>query len=98
MICWQEGNMGKSYKKEFQEWKRQYGEDEFCDSLPGVDLRSGDKVMFTNSSGITFGPYEVLAFQRPDKYGRCVFFDHDAYWFPATLESLRLCGKERAER
>lgn len=90
--------MGKSYKKEFQEWKRQYGEDEFCDSLPGVDLRIGDKVMFTNSLGITFGPYEVLAFQLPDKYGRCVFFDHDAYWFPATLESLRLCGQGKREK
>lgn len=98
MICWQEGDMGKSYKKEFQEWKRQYREDEFCESLPGVDLSIGDKVMFTNSSGITFGPYEVLAFQLPDKYGRCLFFDHDAYWFPATLESLRLCGQGKREK
>ena len=75
-----------------------YKKDNFYDSLPVVDLKIGDKVMFTNSSGITFGPYEILAFQTPDKYGRCVFIDHDSYWFPATLESLRPCGKERAGR
>lgn len=84
------------YKKDFEKWRKQYKEDEFCESLPGIDLKIGDKVMFTNEAGITFGPYEVLAFQTPDKYGRCVFIDHDSYWFPTTLESLRLCGKERA--
>ena len=91
----------KSYKKDFElmrkDWES-HGFNLFRDTLYDVDLQVGDKVMFTNEVGMVFGPYEVLAFQKPRPDGRCVLIDHDCYWLPVTPESLRKCGVEKQER
>ena len=90
----------KSYKKDFELMKKEWESVGFTffDTLYDADIQVGDKVMFTNDVGIIFGPYEVLAFQKPGPDGRCVFIDHDCYWLPVTLESLRQCGKEKVGR
>lgn len=36
---------------------------------------------------------ELLAFQKPTNGGRCVFFDHESYWFPARPDQLTLIRK-----
>lgn len=89
-----------THKKEFQEWKaaREAKGSVFYNRLSEVidtenDLAVGDMVAFTNDNGVVFGPHEVLAFDIPGKWGRCVYFDHDAYWFPARPEQLTILSK-----
>lgn len=53
-----------------------------------IQLTVGDQIMFTNDYGITFGPYEVLGFCEPTKYGRCIYFDHESYWFPCGVTQI----------
>lgn len=79
----------ESNKNDFYEWKKN-SSIQFCQSLPNTSLKIGDMVTFTNEFGLVFGPYEVLAFKQPDKYGRCVFINKDSYWFPVTLDSLKV--------
>lgn len=84
-----------SYKEEFNKWKSQREAEgkKFYDKLSDIfpntdnDLKVGDKVMFTNDYGVTFGPAEVLAFS-PHVYGRVVYWDNSAYWFPARPDQL----------
>lgn len=54
-----------------------------------VNLSTGDMIMYTNEYGVTFGPHQVLGFCEPDEYGRCIYFDHDAYWFPAKIHEVQ---------
>lgn len=96
--------MERSYKKDFQRWKaEQEAESEvFYNRLSEVtdtdnDLTVGDMVTFTNDYDVVFGPHEVLAFRKPWNGGRCVYFDHDAYWFPARPDQLTLVKKGGAE-
>lgn len=91
----------RTYKKEFQEWKaaREVKGSVFYNRLSEVidtenDLAVGDIVAFTNDNGVVFGPHEILAFDIPGDWGRCVYFDHDAYWFPARPEQLTILSKE----
>lgn len=93
-----------SYKKEFQCWKakREAEGSVFYNRLSEVtdtdnDLAVGDMVAFTNDYGVVFGPYEVLAFDKPEDWDRCVYFDHDAYWFSARPDQLTLMGEGGAE-
>lgn len=93
-------NNGISYKKEFEKWqtgplKRIYDSSDQVTADKAVSsrfndtiLRKGDKVLFTNDYGVTFGPHEVLGFREPTTGGHCVYFDHDAYWFPAKLNQI----------
>lgn len=86
--------MEKSYKEKFKDFANKIKDDiEIYDSLKSVmftdiDLKVGDKVMFTNDYGVTFGPHEVLGFCKPSKTGRCIFLDYDCYWFPAKVENV----------
>lgn len=85
--------MGKSYKTEFHKWAQLYNE-RIYPKLSDVvttseDVKMGDTIMFTNDNGITFGPYVVLGFCEP-WYGRCVYFDHESYWFPARPDQIKL--------
>ena len=91
-----------SYKEEFHRWKAEYEANGtiFYNRLSDVidtenDLEVGDMVMFTNDYGITFGPHEVLAFDKPQRedWGRCVYFDHASYWFAARPDQLTLVRK-----
>lgn len=89
-------NSGRSYKKAFLRWKTEREADGkvFYDRLSEVmktdsEMKVGDMVVFTNDAGLVFGPYEVLAFEKPDNIkDRCVFIDHDSYWFSERPENL----------
>ncbi|MDO5419769.1 MAG: hypothetical protein Q4F50_06885 [Bacteroides sp.] len=96
--------MTRSYKKDFQHWRAERETEGmvFYNRLSEVmdtdnDLSVGDMVMFTNDFGVTFGPHEVLAFERPENRDRCIYFDHDAYWFPARPGQLKCVREESAE-
>ena len=52
------------------------------------DYAVGDKVMFTNDYGFTFGPYRVLGFARIPSYGRFIHIDFDSAWCAVKPESL----------
>ena len=93
-----------SHKKDFQRWKEEREAEgmEFFNRLSEVidtdnELTVGDMVAFTNDYGVVFGPCKVLAFGKPTGSGRSVYFDHDAYWFPARLDQLTLVSKGGAE-
>lgn len=89
---------GKSYKEAFLHWKagREADGKEFYNRLSEVmetecEMKVGDKVVFTNSAGLIYGPYEVLAFEKAsDSSGNCVYIDHDSYWFSERPEDLFL--------
>lgn len=53
-----------------------------------IELAKGDQIMYINDYGLTFGPYEVLGFQEPSKYGNCIYFEHDSYWSPCKVVSV----------
>lgn len=53
-----------------------------------IELTKGDQVMYINDYGLTFGPYEVLGFQEPSKYGNCIYFEHASYWCPCKVASV----------
>ncbi len=57
-------------------------------------FKVGDKVLFTNSYGIKFGPHIVLGFAGPDdvltKYGKFIHIDVDSVWCPVAEESLTI--------
>ena len=64
---------GRSYKKTFLRWRTECEADGkvFYDRLSEVmktnsEMKVGDMVIFTNDAGFVFGPYEVLAFEKPD--------------------------------
>ena len=66
-------NSGRSYKKTFLRWRTECEADGkvFYDRLSEVmktnsEMKVGDMVIFTNDAGFVFGPYEVLAFEKPD--------------------------------
>lgn len=93
-------NSGISHKEDFEKWckepiKRIYDSSDQVTAdkanscrIGDEILRKGDRVLYTNEFGIIFGPHEVLGFREPTNYGRCVYFDHDAYWCPARLSEL----------
>lgn len=92
--------MRNSYKRNFRCWRAVYDKQEdVCFShLSDViaadrDLSVGEMVMFTNDAGVVFGPYEVLAFGRPDHDGRCVYLDKESYWFPVRPDRLVSVGQ-----
>ena len=53
-----------------------------------IDLSIGDKILFVNDYNVTFGPHKILGFCKPNPDGRCVYFDHVSYWFPAKLNQI----------
>ena len=78
-------------KQLFKEWAERNQEQIFntlkeANPEAEQDLKVGDKVMFTNEAGITFGPYEVLGFCKPRTWGGCVFVSKDSWWFPNKPE------------
>lgn len=53
-----------------------------------IELQTGDKILYVNDYGIVFGPHKILGFCKPGLNGRCVYFDHVSYWFPAKLNQI----------
>lgn len=95
-------NSGKSYKEAFLRWKAEREADGkvFYDRLSEVmktdnEMKVGDMVIYTNDAGLVFGPYEVLAFEKPDNIkGRCIYIDHDSYWPQNAPKNCCLFRKE----
>lgn len=56
------------------------------------NFKVGDVVMYTNDYGITFGPFNVIGFTKPENVlnGRCVHINTDAPWYPVHVEQLTL--------
>lgn len=52
------------------------------------DFKIGDSVTFTNDYGVAFHNRRVTGFSETIEYGRFVFLDQDAWWFPVTPASL----------
>ena len=85
-------------KRETEEWIKSRKDMKFVQRLSDImktdrDIQVGDKVMFTNINGCTFGPYKVIGISKDDslwKYGRCVFINKDSYWYPCKPEELTL--------
>lgn len=53
----------------------------------------GDSVVYTNDYGVTFA-HTIRGFTTPDnyqcaKYGRFVYLDKGAWWYPVQPDSLR---------
>lgn len=83
----------REFAERAKKWKREDPTFEIYKKISDVlttdiDLKKGDLVSFTNDYGVTFSPFKVLGFQKPDKYGRCVFIDSDAFWFPHKITEL----------
>ena len=53
-----------------------------------IELSTSDSILYVNDYGITFGPHKILGFCKPESDGRCVYFDHASYWFPAKLNQI----------
>jgi|GEM_PF-1035823 len=74
------------HAKDFKNWAKQKNV-EVLNSLPGVYLKVGQKVTYTNDYGVKFEGYTILGFCTPDN-GRCVYLDKDSYWFPVNPKNL----------
>lgn len=59
-------------------------------SCQSCDLKVGDVVTFTNDYGLKFPHKVVTGFAPEAEYGRYVYYDSDAWWFPVRPESLTL--------
>ena len=85
-------------RKAVADWLKSQKNMQFVDRLSAIqetdrDIKVGDKVMYTNQYGATFGPYEVMAISKDNclwKYGRCVYLNKESYWFPCKPEELTL--------
>lgn len=94
-------NSGKSYKEAFLRWKAEREADGkvFYNRLSEVmktdiEMKVGDMVIYTNDTGLVFGPYEILAFEEAENNkDRCIYIDHNCYWFSERLENLLLVQK-----
>lgn len=55
-------------------------------------FKVGDKVLFTNDYGLTFGPYVVTGFATDAQKllnGADIFINTTAHWFPHKAVQLR---------
>lgn len=82
-----------SYKREFADWVKEKNKevyDKLSDVIKdtGKKLFKGQKVNVINAFGIEIGPYEIVGFCKPDKYGCCVYLDWDCYWFAKNVEDI----------
>jgi hypothetical protein len=60
----------------------------------GCPFVVGQRVVFTNDQGVTFGPLRVYGFDVAPHYGRAVYILKDSYWMPVRVDSLRAHGIE----
>lgn len=81
-----------NYKRQFREFIERE-KIKLYDNLSDVietdiQLSVGDRIMFTNDYGVKFGPFEVLGFCEPHKYGDCIYFEQEAYWSPCRVSQI----------
>ncbi|GAB6121020.1 hypothetical protein [Dysgonomonas termitidis] len=86
-------NRNEIHATDFKNWAKSRNIN-VLDSLPGVDLKTGDKVTFTNGYGVKFEGHTILGFRTPLEDGRCVYLDIDCYWFAVKPEELTVENKE----
>lgn len=57
-------------------------------------FKVGDKVTFTNEYGLTFPGLRIIGFDKGNgslfKYGKHIYLDTSAYWFPHAESELTL--------
>lgn len=69
---------------------------ETCDTLDEVlkidiNFKVGDRVIFTNDYGFSFGPYTIQGISKNyDVNGRRIFIDKESFWFPCSAKNLKL--------
>lgn len=81
-----------SYKRQFREFVERE-KIKLYDNLSDVietdiQLSVGDRIMFTNDYGVTFGSYELLGFSEPNECGGYIYFDHESYWNPCKVTQI----------
>lgn len=86
-------NIGISHKEDFEKWRKErklnlLSSSIHIESAKDLNLVIGDKILFKNDYDVIFGPHEVLGFCYPEQNGRCIYFDHDAYWCPAKISQI----------
>lgn len=74
------------HQAEFKEWLAKRPEIKLIDEVAG--FRVGDKVTFTNDSGVVFPGHTILAIDAEEFYGRQIYLDYDCYWFPSNPKNL----------
>jgi hypothetical protein len=61
---------------------------------PNCKVKLGQKVLYTNNYGVTFGPHKIIGFCKGDgllfKYGRHIYLDFDSYWCPVAESGLEV--------
>lgn len=87
-------------KTEIREWLRKGDEaghfvQRLSDIIPNpkIDLKPGDRVVFTNDFGVSFTDLTVIAIGKHNdlwKYGYCIYLDKESYWFPVKPESVSI--------
>lgn len=87
-------------KTEIREWLRKGDEvghfvQRLSDIIPNpkIDLKPGDRVVFTNDFGVSFTDLTVIAIGKHNdlwKYGHCIYLDKESYWFPVKPESVSI--------
>ena len=83
----------------FGERRREIKRQKFVESLrqePPVEcpFKVGDEVTFTNEYGVAFPGLRIVGFDEDDSfYGRFIYLNDSAWWFPCKQEQLTP-GKE----
>lgn len=77
-----------THKHDFQAMVKKHNMT-ILDTLEGCEFKKGDIVTFTNEFGVSFPNREILGFQEPNEYGRCVYLDNSSYWFPVRIKDLK---------
>lgn len=55
------------------------------------EFKIGDRVRFTNDSGVAFSNLEIIGFAEDDSfYGRYIYLNTSSYWFPVHPDFLTL--------
>lgn len=85
-------SLERSHKKDFEIWAKKENEEVFEKISDVVDsdkeLFRGQKVNVKNGYGIEIGPFEIVGFCKPDRYGCCVYLDWDCYWLAKRVEDI----------
>lgn len=83
----------KSHTADFVKWRRRHPREVVnTPEEAGITttLKVGDKVTFTNMYDEKFPNLHILGFCKPILIDHCVYLDYDYYWFPVSLDELKL--------
>lgn len=86
-------NFNKLHAADFAKWRIRHQHQVFdTPEEAGITstLMVGDKVTITNDNGVKFQGHRVLGFCKPTLGDRCVYLDVDCYWFPMSIDDLKI--------